>query len=222
MNRKSFAATAMLIPALALASCSNPASQPETETETTTETEVSVSETTATETVTDTPSVSQVDAEPTSAYQAFSAALDNPHQFVFPPQFSSETNGTFDYAVLDIDGDGTDEVLLKANTESVPSPVKVLFFNGEDVGSTESVLVDGSGGEEGVSYTVFADKHSEGIHQYEATATTLTHQGFTLRDGNLVQTSPPQETVIGNPLEQSNLVEWHSIAAREALANMQG
>ena len=172
--------------------------------------------------MTDTPSVSQVDAEPTSAYQAFSAALDNPHQFVFPPQFSSETNGTFDYAVLDIDGDGTDEVLLKANTESVPSPVKVLFFNGEDVGSTESVLVDGSGGEEGVSYTVFADKHSEGIHQYEATATTLTHQGFGLQGGDLVQTSPPQETVMGNPLDQSNLVEWHSIATREALANMQG
>ena len=144
MDRKFLAATAVLIPALALASCSDPATQPEAETET----EVSVSETTATETMTDTPSVSQVDAEPTSAYQAFSAALDNPHQFVFPPQFSSETNGTFDYAVLDIDGDGTDEVLLKANTESVPSPVKVLFFNGEDVGSTESVLVDGSGGEE--------------------------------------------------------------------------
>lgn len=218
MDRKFLAATAVLIPALALASCSDPATQPEAETET----EVSVSETTATETMTDTPSVSQVDAEPTSAYQAFSAALDNPHQFVFPPQFSSETNGTFDYAVLDIDGDGTDEVLLKANTESVPSPVKVLFFNGEDVGSTESVLVDGSGGEEGVSYTVFADKHSEGIHQYEATATTLTHQGFGLQGGDLVQTSPPQETVMGNPLDQSNLVEWHSIATREALANMQG
>lgn len=221
MDRKFLAATAVLIPALALVSCSDPATQSGSEAETMTETEASVSETTATETVTDAPSDSQSGAEPVSAYQSFSAALDNPHQFVFPPQFSSETNGTFDYAVLDVDGDGTDEVLLKANTENVPSPVKVLFFDGEDVASTESVLVDGNGGEEGVSYTVFADKHSEGIHQYEATATTLTHQGFALQGGDLVQTSPPQETVMGNPLDQSNLVEWHSIATREALANMQ-
>lgn len=61
-----------------------------------------------------------------------------------------------------------------------------------------------------------------GLQQYETTPTTATHQAFALEGNRLVPMSSPQETVIGNPLDQENLIRWQSIADRQALANSRG
>lgn len=192
-----------------------------TETDTTVTPQTAVETAAATETVVKTP-VADTPAPGEEAYRAFSAVLDHPNQFPFPPQFQQETNGTYEYAVVDITGDGADEVLLKANTVNIPAPVKVLYWDGSAAQATEDVLLDGLGGEEGLRYTVFSDPYTAGLHQYEATATTLTHQSFALEGGRLIPTSELEETVAGNPLDQENLVAWHSIADRQALANMRG
>lgn len=229
MHRNRTLAAIFAAAALALTGCAGTetgtTAAPETVTETTSATQTQVETTTATATATDTVTESLAAGNPMvsgDAYRAFSAVLDHPNQFPFPPQFQQETNGTYEYAVVDITGDGEDEVLLKANTMNIPSPVKVLYWDGSAVQATEDVLLDGPGGEEGVSYMVFVDPYATGLHQYEATATTLTHQAFALEGGRLVTTTQPQETVAGNPLDQENLVAWQSIADRQALANMRG
>lgn len=230
MHHSRTLAAAAAAASLALAGCAGTDTATtvtqETVTATTSAAPTQVETTTATDTVTET---SDADAVPAGtpapggeAYRAFSAVLDHPNQFPFPPQFQQETNGTYEYAVVDITGDGADEVLLKANTVNIPSPVKVLYWDGSAVQATEDVLLDGPGGEEGVNYMVFVDPYATGLHQYEATESTLTHQAFALEGGRLVPTTQPQETVAGTPLDQENLVAWQSIADRQALANMRG
>lgn len=232
MHHNRTIAVAFAAASLALAGCAgtetSTTAAPETVTETTsaTQTQVETTTATATDTVTASPTADAAaagaPAQGGDAYRAFSAALDHPNQFPFPPQFQQETNGTYDYAVVDITGDGADEILLEANTVNIPSPVKVLYWDGSAVQATEDVLLDGPGRDEGVRYMVFVDPYATGLNQYEATSTTLTHQAFVYEGGRLMPTTQPQETVAGNSLAQENLVAWQTIADRQALANMRG
>ena len=151
-------------------------------------------------------------APPASSRDAYAAALADPAQY-FADQ--DGLDGTFTYDLVDIDGDTELELLLRAGKEG-PAPVRVLQLFDGTLTATTDYLVDAAG-----TYpTVFTAGVQPGLTQYETDGTTLTATQFELRGNRLVKAFGPEETVVGNPLDDVTLIHWTPTTDTAQLAEM--
>lgn len=152
-------------------------------------------------------------APPPSSRDAYAAALADP-----APYFAdiNGLDGTFTYDLIDVDGDAELELLLRAGKEG-PSPVRVLQLFDGTLTATTDYLVDSTDD----SYpTVFTAGVQPGLTQYETDGTTLTATQFELHGNRLVKAFGPEETVVGNPLDDATLIHWAPTTDTAQLAEL--
>lgn len=143
---------------------------------------------------------------------AYAAALADPAQY-FADQ--DGLDGTFTYDLIDVDGDAELELLLRAGKEG-PAPVRVLQLVDGTLTATTDYLVDAAG-----TYpTVFTAGVQPGLTQYETDGTTLTATQFELHGNRLVKTFGPEETIVGNPLDDVTLIHWTPTTDTAQLAEL--
>ena len=143
---------------------------------------------------------------------AYAAALADPAQY-FADQ--DGLDGTFTYDLIDVDGDAELELLLRAGKEG-PAPARVLQLFDGTLTATIDYLVDAAG-----TYpTVFTAGVQPGLTQYETDGTTLTATQFELHGNRLVKTFGPEETVVGNPLDDATLIHWTPTTDTAQLAEL--
>ena len=144
---------------------------------------------------------------------AYAAALADPAQY-----FADQDNldGTFTYDLIDVDGDTELELLLRAGKEG-PAPARVLQLIDGTLTATTDYLVDSA---DDTYPTVFTAGVQPGLTQYESDGTTLTATQFDLRGNRLVKAFGPEETVVGNPLDDATLIHWTPTTDTAQLAEL--
>lgn len=106
-----------------------------------------------------------------SVKDAYQRVLANPGSV--PVNYDNYTPGAFEYALADVNGDGTPEMLLRAGDGDI-KPVVVFAAEGTsgEVISTDDVLLDGAATAGGARRAVAADPDGNGIYQYEGMSTS--------------------------------------------------
>ena len=152
-------------------------------------------------------------APPPSSRDAYAAALADPAQY-FADQ--DGLDGTFAYDLIDVDGDTELELLLRAGAQG-PAPVRVLQLFDGTLTATTDYLVDSA---DDTYPTVFTAGVQPGLTQYESDGTTLTATQFELHGNRLVKAFGPEETVVGNPLDDATLIHWTPTTDTAQLAEL--
>mgnify|MGYP006990441936 FL=1 len=94
--------------------------------------------------------------------------------------------------------------------------MRVLQLFDGTLTATADYLVDAAG-----TYpTVFTAGVQPGLTQYETDGTTLTATQFELHGNRLVKAFGPEETVVGNPLDDVTLIHWTPTTDTAQLAEM--
>lgn len=132
---------------------------------------------------------------------AYAAALADPAQHFAD---IGGLDGTFTYDLIDVDGDAELELLLRAGKQG-PAPVRVLQPIDGTLTSTTDYLVDSA---DDTYPTVFTAGVQPGLTQYESDGARLTATQFELHGNRLVKVYGPEETVVGNPLDDATLIHW--------------
>ncbi|WJY58063.1 hypothetical protein CAFEL_01370 [Corynebacterium afermentans subsp. lipophilum] len=136
-----------------------------------------------------------------SSRDAYAAALADPAQYFADIE---GLDGTFTYDLVDVDGDTELELLLRAGKQG-PAPVRVLQLVDGTLTATTDYLVDDAAD----TYpTVFTAGIQPGLTQYESDGARLTATQFELHGNRLVKVYGPEETVVGNPLDDATLIHW--------------
>ena len=131
-----------------------------------------------------------------SLRDTYADAIANPARFFPDPQ--SEHDGTFQYALLDVDGDVVPELLVREGGTG-GRRVAIALATGEQATST---LADGEGN------LLFSNGMYPGLEEYRFGETTATITQYELRGGRVEQVSGPTDTVVGNPLDEFNVISW--------------
>ncbi|AOX06315.1 hypothetical protein BJP05_09255 [Corynebacterium sp. NML98-0116] len=124
-------------------------------------------------------------------------------------------DGTFTYDVLDINGDLEPELLLRAGADG-PSPIRVLRAQDGTLSWTKDYLIDS----DDPYPTVFTNGTQPGLDQYEAESPLLHVTHFELRGQRLEKVWGPEETVVGNPLNEFTRITWHPTTDAAALGTI--
>ena len=135
-------------------------------------------------------------AHPATPREAFAAAIADPARYF--PQPVAGHDGTFQYALLDIDGDTQPELFIREGGEG-ERPVVTLLPTGEQAANT---LADGDG------TLLFSSGSYPGVEEYRFGETTLTVTQYELRGGRIEQVTEPQDTIAGSPLSDVNVLQW--------------
>lgn len=190
---------------LALASCgtSESADPAQEATATATETTKIADSAAPTETVRETVTATQDAAPPAqppapqqSLRDTYADAIANPARFF--PESQPGHDGTFQYALLDVDGDAVPELLVREGGTG-ERRIAIALATGEQAAST---LADGDG------TLLFSNGMYPGLEEYRFGETTATITQYELRGGRVEQVSGPTDTIVGNPLDEFNVIHW--------------
>ena len=153
----------------------------------------------ATATATETTKIAD-SAAPTSPQRSlrdtYADAIANPARFFPEPQPGHD--GTFQYALLDVDGDAVPELLVREGGTG-ERRIAIALATGEQATST---LADGDG------TLLFSNGMYPGLEEYRFGETTATITQYELRGGRVEQVSGPTDTIVGNPLDEFNMLSW--------------
>lgn len=149
-----------------------------------------------TTTVPTTTQPAETEAPPATIRETYANALADPARYFPEPRGGHD--GTYQYALLDVDGDTAPELLLREGGGGERGVVTLM----PDGKVATNSLADGDG------TLLFSSGSYPGVEEYRYGETTLTVTQYELQGGRIERVSGPTETIAGNPLSDVNVIEW--------------
>lgn len=135
------------------------------------------------------PETSETSETSPSLADAYSNVLDNPEAYEYNLTSGFEPAGTYSYALAEVTGDDSPELLLQADASDYWAPVTV--FSMPESGAlfnTQEVLISGAGSAGGGRAAVASSRSGSGLYQltWQSVAQSVDVERFAVEDQSLV------------------------------------
>lgn len=157
---------------------------------------------------------------------AYSKVLDNPLAYEYNKSAEFVSNGKFDYAIVEVTGDDSPELLLMPNSAGAFYPITVFSKPaGGELFNTKSVLIEGASSAGGSRAGIMASKTGIGLYQgsWQSAGPSVSSEKFEIRDKDLVSTGLKETLPYPHMYDAEHLkIEWTPSTDRGPLQRLGG